>query len=99
MMKFFDSWNPQVETEDDIALLSVEDEVKKLILHNDDYNTFDWVIEALVEICKHNTEQAEQCAYIVHYRGKCQVKHGSEDQMNRLHAALVQRGLSATVEN
>jgi ATP-dependent Clp protease adaptor protein ClpS len=99
MMKLFDSWNPQVEIEDDIALFSVEDEVKKLILHNDDYNTFDWVIAALVEICKHNTEQAEQCAYIVHYRGKCQVKHGSEDQMNRLHAALVQRGLSATVEN
>ncbi len=98
-MKLFDSWNPQVEIEDDIALFSVEDEVKKLILHNDDYNTFDWVIAALVEICKHNTEQAEQCAYIVHYRGKCQVKHGSEDQMNRLHAALVQRGLSATVEN
>ena len=99
MMKIFNSWNTQVETEEDIDLLTIEGEVKRLVLHNDDYNTFDWVIEALVEVCRHNTEQAEQCAYIVHYRGKCQVKHGSEDRMNRLHAALVQRGLSATVEN
>lgn len=99
MIKFFDAWNPQVETEEDIDLLTIEDEVKKLVLHNDDFNTFDWVIETLVEVCKHNTEQAEQCAYIVHYRGKCQVKHGSAEQMNKLHAALVQRGLSATVEN
>lgn len=99
MMKFFSSWGTQIDTEEDIALLTEEGEVKKLILHNDDYNTFDWVIESLVDICKHNTEQAEQCAYIVHYRGKCQVKHGSEEIMNKLHAALVQRGLTATVEN
>lgn len=99
MIKFFNSWNPQIETEEDVELLTLEGEVKRLVLHNDDYNTFDWVIEALVEICRHNSEQAEQCAYIVHHRGKCQVKHGSVDQMNRLHAALVQRGLSATVEN
>lgn len=99
MMKFFNAWGPQTEVEEDVALLTEEGEGKKLVLHNDDYNTFDWVIETLVEVCKHNTEQAEQCAYIVHYRGKCQVKHGAEDEMNRLHAALVQRGLTATVEN
>lgn len=98
-MKFFNSWGTQIDTEEDISLLTEQGEVKKLILHNDDYNTFDWVIESLVEICKHNTEQAEQCAYIVHYRGKCQVKHGDEEMMNKLHAALVQRGLTATVEN
>jgi ATP-dependent Clp protease adaptor protein ClpS len=99
MMKIFDAWNPQIETEEDVELLTIEDEGKKLILHNDDYNSFDWVIESLVDVCKHNTEQAEQCAYIVHYRGKCQVKHGDEDQINSLHAALVLRGLTATVEN
>lgn len=98
-MKFFNSWGTQIDAEEDISLLTEQGEVKKLILHNDDYNTFDWVIESLVEICKHNTEQAEQCAYIVHYRGKCQVKHGDEEMMNKLHAALVQRGLTATVEN
>ena len=68
-------------------------------MYNDDVNTFDHVINSLMATCKHKLMEAEQCAYIVHYRGKCQVKHGSEDQMNRLHAALVQRGLSATVEN
>jgi ATP-dependent Clp protease adaptor protein ClpS len=98
MMKFFNVWNTQVETEEDIALLTEELDAKKLILHNDDYNTFDWVIETLVEVCKHSTEQAEQCAYIVHFKGKCQVKHGAQDHMERMHAALVQRGLTATVE-
>lgn len=99
MIKFYNSHNTCVETEEDVELLTIQDEVKKLVLHNDDFNSFDWVIETLVAVCKHNTEQAEQCAYIVHYRGKCQVQHGSISQMNSLHAALVQRGLSATVEN
>lgn len=98
-MKFFSHWQTDIDTEEDIDLLLQEEENTKLILHNDDYNTFDWVIESLVEICKHSTEQAEQCAYIVHYRGKCQVKHGAKNKMERLHMALIQRGLTATVED
>lgn len=97
-MKFFNHWETQVEVEEDIEILIKDAVETKLILHNDDYNTFDWVIESLVEVCKHSTEQAEQCAYIVHYRGKCQVKHGEKEKMERLHKALVQRGLTATVE-
>jgi ATP-dependent Clp protease adaptor protein ClpS len=92
------NFSHEVDVEEDISILLEELEVKKLILHNDDFNTFDWVIETLVEVCGHSYEQAEQCAYIVHYKGKCQVKHGSENEMERLCKMLLQRGLTATVE-
>jgi len=75
-----------------------EVKVRDLILYNDDYNTFDFVIESLVEICKHDLLQAEQCTYIVHYNGKCTVKNGSYDELNPLRVALCDRGLSAVVE-
>ena len=74
-MKFYD--NPQREYQEEVALLEQEDEVYKLVLHNDDVNTFDFVIECLIEICKHTLEQAEQCTILVHYKGKCTVKTGS----------------------
>ena len=63
-MKFYDK--PQREYEEEVALLENEDEVYKLVLHNDDVNTFDFVIECLIEICKHTLEQAEQCTILVH---------------------------------
>ena len=75
MIRFYDK--PQREYEEEVALLENEDEVYKLVLHNDDVNTFDFVIECLIEICKHTLEQAEQCTILVHYKGKCTVKTGS----------------------
>ena len=69
-----------------------------LILHNDEVNTFDFVIESLIEVCKHTTEQAEQCTYLVHYKGKCDVKSGSFDFLRPMRTALVDRGLNATIE-
>ena len=55
-----------------------------LILFNDDFNTFEFVIETLMEVCDHNAEQAYQCALITHYKGKCKVKKGmKEDLKNR----------------
>jgi ATP-dependent Clp protease adaptor protein ClpS len=68
-----------------------------IILFNDDHNTFDWVIKSLVEICDHTTEQAEQCAMIVHFRGKYAIKSGEREDMMRRCIALVERGLSAEV--
>jgi ATP-dependent Clp protease adaptor protein ClpS len=71
--------------------------VKEIILHNDDVNTFDHVIESLVDICEHDPIQAEQCAWIVHYNGKCSVKRGTFDQLEPRCTALQERGLSADI--
>jgi len=72
--------------------------LRDLILHNDDVNTFDFVIDTLVELCGHNPLQAEQCAYIVHYRGKCAVKKGSYDTLKPICLTLLSKGLSATID-
>jgi len=72
--------------------------LRDLILHNDDVNTFDFVIDTLVEICGHNPLQAEQCAFIVHNKGKCAVKKGSYDDLKPLCLALLEKGLSATID-
>lgn len=68
-----------------------------LILHNDDIHTFDYVIESLVDICEHNTVQAEQCTYIIHYKGKCDVKKGLYDYLKPMKDGLIERGLNATI--
>lgn len=70
----------------------------KLVLHNDDYNTFDWVIKCLMEICKHELEQANQCAHIVHFRGKCDVKYGDYETISTMKEKLEMSGLSVTME-
>jgi len=80
-------------------LLTIDVASKVLILHNDDYNTFDWVIDSLIDVCKHNPEQAEQCAFIVHYTGKCDVKLGSETLLRPMYTELKRRGLSVTLED
>lgn len=69
-----------------------------LILYNDDFNTFNHVINCLVKICKLTPEAAEQCAYIVHHHGKCAVKHGSFEELEPRCTALLDQGLSATIE-
>ena len=70
---------------------------KEIILNNDDVNTFDHVIDCLIEICGHEPIQAEQCAHIVHYNGKCSVKRGTFDQLEPRCVALLDRGLSAEI--
>ncbi|ALO14348.1 MAG TPA: ATP-dependent Clp protease adaptor ClpS [Salinivirga sp.] len=69
-----------------------------LLLYNDDVNTFDFVIKSLVEVCNHNNEQAEQCAYITHYKGKCDIKTGSMELLKPMKNILIDRGLSVTIE-
>jgi len=74
------------------------DEPCNLIVWNDDVNTFDWVIETLVEVCGHTEEQAEQCAYIIHFQGKCSVKKGDYEKLKMMCDKITDRGISATVE-
>jgi len=84
------------EEEFDTLLLEVEQ--KQLILFNDDVNTFDNVIRWLVEICDHETVQAEQCAYLVHYTGKCSIKTGTWEELKPRASALLDRGLSVEIQ-
>lgn len=86
------------EEDDEVALLEDLVSVRQLVLYNDDVNTFDWVIESLIKVCKHQSEQASQCALIVHYKGKCAVKDGDYDKLEPLCTALLDRGLSAAIE-
>ena len=70
----------------------------RLVVHNDDVNTFDWVIQSLVEICRHDYEQAEQCAYLIHFKGKYAVKTGIRKELKPMKEALIDRAISATIE-
>lgn len=70
----------------------------RLVVHNDEINTFDWVIESLMEICKHTAQQAEQCALIIHMKGQYSVQYGSEGKLKPMREALVDRGIGATIE-
>lgn len=72
--------------------------VREIILHNDDVNTFEHVIVSLMEICDHDPLQAEQCAVLVHYTGKCSVKRGAFDVLRPMCEALCDRGLSAEIQ-
>ena len=69
-----------------------------LVLHNDDYHTFDYVIGALIEICDHDLQQAEQCTLLIHYKGKCDVKKGSFSYLRPLKKAFIQKDLKATID-
>lgn len=69
----------------------------EIVLFNDDVNTFDWVIQSLVEVCEHSLEQAEQCSIIVHYKGKCSVKSGTYKELEPMCTNLLERGLSAEI--
>lgn len=73
-------------------------EEQHLVLYNDDVNTFDFVIDALIEVCRHDRIQAEQCTYIIHYNGRCAVKDGPRKKLKPMCEALLDRGLSATIE-
>lgn len=87
-------WQTQEQSDTDV----IEDALHNLIVWNDDVNTFDWVIESLVDICGHESIQAEQCALIIHHKGKCGVKKGSFDELRPQAEGLIDRGISATID-
>lgn len=70
----------------------------QIIVWNDEVNTFEWVIETLVEVCGHTEEQAEQCAMLIHTKGKYAVKNGSYDVLKPQCDAITERGIGATLE-
>lgn len=89
-----------VLTEEKIEISLLTDELLgfHLVVYNDEVNTFDWVIQSLVEICRHTWEQAEQCALIIHYNGKYAVKEGMLRNLQPMREALTGRGINAVIE-
>ena len=81
---------------EDISIL--ESREHEIILYNDDVNTFDHVINCLMRICSHELIQAEQCAWLVHQKGRCKVKNGSIKQLRAMCEALLENGLTAQIE-
>lgn len=85
------------EKEAELDIISEKDELNRIILFNDDVNTFEWVIECLMKYCGHDSIQAEQCAYIVHYKGKCAIKEGTMEELKPICEVLLEKGLSAEI--
>jgi ATP-dependent Clp protease adaptor protein ClpS len=89
---------PGTKQEFETDTLTLTEEPCRLIVWNDEVNTFEWVIETLIEICHHSQEQAEQCAMIIHTKGKYAVKEGSYEELKPMCDAITERGIGATVE-
>lgn len=88
--------NPELE---ELVDLDVEEtEERKIVLFNDEVNTFDFVIDSLINVCGHDHLQAEQCTIIVHFKGKCDVKNGSYEKLEPMCTALLERGLTAEIQ-
>lgn len=87
--------NTKEKIKEEIDILEKETFEHQIVLHNDDVNTFDFVIESLIHVCNHTLEQAEQCTILVHYKGKCTVKSGEYKDLEPICSKLLQLGLSA----
>ncbi len=74
-----------------------EDSIRKLILYNDDYNTFDYIIQSLIEVCEHDELQAESCALIAHYKGKCHIKNGTINKLKPIHIEMSNRQITTEI--
>ena len=85
------------KTKEKNSVLEAVDINNEIILYNDDVNAFDHVIDTLIAVCNHTAEQAEQCAILVHYKGKCTVKTGSFDELKPQCTQLLEAGLSAEI--
>ncbi|AQG78902.1 ATP-dependent Clp protease adaptor ClpS [Spirosoma montaniterrae] len=90
---------PFEETYTDVLDDVVETDVHNLVVFNDDVNTFDHVIDTLIDVCDHTPEQAEQCTLLIHYKGKCTVKNGSWEELVPMRNEICRRGISAEVVN
>jgi ATP-dependent Clp protease adaptor protein ClpS len=72
-------------------------DVKDLVVYNDDFNTFEHVIKTLMRVCRHSPEQAEQCTWLIHHKGKCTVKTGSYEELNPMREAICEAGIDAKI--
>ena len=94
--RFF-NMSTREKIQEELDILVAEDRNNEIVVYNDDVNTFDHVIETLIQVCDHTPIQAEQCSLIVHYKGKCTVKTGSYEDLLPRCSALLDAGLSAEI--
>ena len=89
----------QAEVEELVEVIEKEvtEDGRGLVVHNDDVNSFDHVIEVLIKVCNHEREQAEQCTYLIHFKGKCEVKKGTYKALKPLKEGIIDAGLEATI--
>lgn len=83
--------------QEEVDVLEQETNLHEIVLFNDEVNTFDFVIDSLIEVCDHTLEQAEQCTILVHYKGKCTVKTGEYKELKPKCTRLLEKGLSAEI--
>lgn len=83
--------------QEDLLVDTLEQHLNEIVLYNDDVNTFDYVIDTLINACDHTPEQAEQCSILVHYKGQCTVKTGEYKELEPRCTMLLEAGLSAEI--
>lgn len=89
--------NTKEKKQESVEILEQKTKKHEIILFNDDVNTFDFVIDALIDVCEHSSEQAEQCTLLVHFKGKASVKNGSYKELEPRCTKLLNMGLSAEI--
>jgi ATP-dependent Clp protease adaptor protein ClpS len=87
----------QEETLTDVLEAVETTDVMDLVVFNDDFNTFEHVIQTLIRVCEHTSEQAEQCTLLIHHKGKCTVKNGSFDFLRPMREAICEEGIDARI--
>jgi len=90
--------NIHTSSKEQTDTLTLTESYCTLIVWNDEVNTFEWVIETLIEVCGHSQEQAEQCAFLIDAKGKYAVKQGIYDILKPQCDAITDRGINATIE-
>lgn len=88
----------EVEELIEVAEDQDSEEMKDLIVYNDDFNTFEHVTNTLIKVCKHDVQQAEQCTYLIHYKGRCAVKKGPYDKLKPMREGISEAGIKAAIE-
>lgn len=92
-MRSTHQFEEQVEVLEEVVAVDERD----LMVYNDDYNTFDHVINTLIKVCKHTKEQAEQCTWLIHYKGKCSVKKGTYEELKPMKEGICEAGIDAKI--
>ena len=87
----------QEKKQTDVVELTLDEDIKDLVVYNDDFNTFEHVINTLIKVCKHTIEQAEQCTLIIHNTGKCAVKIGTYDELRPMRESICEAGIDAKI--